>query len=219
MLSVEASTGGIFRSEWYLDLAAGSPEFVRGVAAFATDAVLAVFAGMFVLVWWRARKGTASGMARALAAPVMTVLAYGVSEVVKNVWREDRPCRGLGEHVTIVACPEYGDWSFPSNHATLAGAAAIGIWWSMRSLGWIALGTAVLAAGSRVFVGVHYPHDVLAGLLLGGAVCWGAPVFARLLVPVVVNLRGRPALGWLLGRPLPGQGGDEAPTVLLPRVR
>lgn len=40
------------------------------------------------------------------------------------------------------------------------------------------LPVAVLAAFSRVFVGVHYPHDVVAGFLLGALVAW---VLLRLL--------------------------------------
>ncbi|WP_158846022.1 phosphatase PAP2 family protein [Saccharothrix deserti] len=179
---------------WYLDvvdLAAASPEFVRSFAAFATEAVLGVFAVLFAVVWWRARHGPPEPRHRAFLAPVMTVLAYSVSETVKVAWREDRPCRVLGEVATVVSCPEVGDWSFPSNHSTVAGAAAVAVLWSSRALGALALTVALMAAASRVFVGVHYPHDVVAGLLLGAAVAALLPLLTRLTTSLT-RRRGQP---------------------------
>ncbi|HYH31282.1 MAG TPA: phosphatase PAP2 family protein, partial [Pseudonocardia sp.] len=124
-------------AQWYLDVAglgAGSPEVVQVVSAFATEAVIGVFAVLFGVLWWRARRGCAAKVARAVLAPVVTALAWVASEAVKDLWQEDRPCRALGEVATIVACPEFGDWSFPSNHATIAGAAAVAVLWSSRLL-------------------------------------------------------------------------------------
>lgn len=82
------------------------------------------------------------------------------------VVREDRPCQSL--HVkTLEACPAPGDWSFPSNHTVIAAAAAVALLYVSRRLGTIALLGACLMAVSRVWVGAHYPHDVIAGVLVG----------------------------------------------------
>jgi membrane-associated phospholipid phosphatase len=208
--------------EWYRDVvevAAGSSESIRVVAEFATEAVLVVFAGMFVAAWWRARTGPPLPVARALLAPVVTMLAYLLSEVTKGLWQEERPCRTLGDLATIATCPEYGDWSFPSNHATIAGAAAVAIAWSGARLGWFAVGVALFAAASRVFVGVHYPHDVVAGLVLGAVVALSVPVLARVLKPVVADARTRPRAAWLVGSGAPATETGEAPTVRLRRPR
>lgn len=175
-------------ARWYLDVvevATASPPFLREFAAFGTEAVLGLFAVLFAVVWWRARHGPPAALHRALLAPAVTVLAYVVSECVKAVWQEDRPCRVLGRVATVAPCPEFGDWSFPSNHATLAGAAAVAILWSRPVLGALALVTALLTAASRVFVGVHYPHDVLAGLMLGAAVAALLPLLTRVTTAVV----------------------------------
>ncbi|WP_084176274.1 phosphatase PAP2 family protein [Actinokineospora spheciospongiae] len=209
-------------AEWYLDVAglgAGSPGVVRVVGAIATEAVVGVFAVVFVVLWWRARRGSAAGVARAVLAPVVTVLAYAASEVIKDLWQEDRPCRVFGEVATIVACPEFGDWSFPSNHATIAGAAAVAILWSSLPLGCLAFGAALLTAGSRVFVGVHYPHDVLAGLLIGAAIAAVLPLSARAVTPVIARLRAHPGGAVLLGRGPQGLPWDDAPTITLPRAQ
>ncbi|HEY4421727.1 MAG TPA: phosphatase PAP2 family protein, partial [Pseudonocardia sp.] len=70
---------------------------------------------------------------------------------------------------------------------------------------------------SRVVVGVHYPHDVIAGLILGAMVALVLPVPARLLAPTVAQARKRPRAAWLLGRPAAAR--DDAPTVRRHRPR
>src|SRR5699024_6016969 len=62
------------------------------------------------------------------------------------------------------------DWSFTSNHAPIAGAAAAAIVLTWYRMAFPAALIAVMEAFSRVFVGAHYPHDVTAGLLLGATV-------------------------------------------------
>jgi membrane-associated phospholipid phosphatase len=76
---------------------------------------------------------------------------------------------------------------------------------------------ALFAAASRVVVGVHYPHDVIAGLVLGAMVALILPVPARLLAPVVAELRKRRRAAWLVGRPAAEP--VDAPTVPLHRPR
>jgi membrane-associated phospholipid phosphatase len=203
-------------ADWYrriVESAAASPEAIRVLAGFATEAVVVVLAGMFVAAWWRARTGTALPMARVLLAPVVTMTAYLLSETAKELWQAERPCRTLGDLVTIAACPEYGDWSFPSNHATIAGAAAIAVVWSGARLGFLAAVVALFAAASRVFLGVHYPHDVIAGLVLGALVALFLPLPARLLAPAIAGARTRPRAAWLVGDGAPASG-DEPPVRL-----
>ncbi|MCP2247216.1 phosphatase PAP2 family protein [Lentzea aerocolonigenes] len=131
-----------------------------------TDAVLGVFALMFLALWFQHRL-------RAVLAGAGVVVAYAVSEVVKLVVQEERPCRTAP---SLAPCPEPGDWSFPSNHSVIAGASAMAIWALHRTWGWVAAVCALAAAASRVIVGVHYVHDVLAGLALGALVSWGIAV-------------------------------------------
>lgn len=109
-------------------------------------------------------------MALAILAPFVTALAYVASELVKSTVDEERPCRAVaGAAASLVTCPATGDWSFPSNHATIAGAAAVALALAVRKLVPLTVALALLMAFSRVFVGVHYPHDVAMGLLLGAS--------------------------------------------------
>ncbi|MFF2198930.1 phosphatase PAP2 family protein [Streptomyces sp. NPDC058145] len=166
------------------DLAQHSPGWLDSAVTVWSAYGLAVFAVLMVLGWWRARRTGAAAAVTALAVPVVVVLAYGVDAVLKLVVREDRPCRSLPVR-TLEACPAPGDWSFPSNHAAIAAAAAVALLFVSRRLGAVACGAAVAMAVSRVWVGVHYPHDVVTGLVVGG-------LAALVLVPVVRH--GSPAL-------------------------
>ncbi|WP_067180794.1 phosphatase PAP2 family protein [Microtetraspora niveoalba] len=170
-----------------VDFAGRTPHWFQVIADVGTDAVLFVFAALFLGAWWRARRRDDRTMALALLAPVAMVTAYVFSEVIKTFIREDRPCRIVSGVTTIAECPPLGDWSLPSNHSTLvaAAAAALVVAWR-RTLPYVTI-LAVLGAFSRVFVGVHFPHDVLAGMLLGAV---AAPLLMLVLAMPVTSIAG-----------------------------
>ncbi|MEU4765723.1 phosphatase PAP2 family protein [Actinosynnema sp. NPDC023794] len=197
--------GGTTRSgsdlyDGIVEVAGATPEWVRGIFSWYADVGLLILGALFALTWWRARgRNDSEATAVALLAPAATVVAYVVSEVLKTLVDADRPCRALPVDAIIERCPEAGDWSFPSNHATIASAVAVGLAIAWRALlPWVAA-MALLMAFSRVFVGVHYPRDVIVGLLLGAAVAWSV---LRLVTPRVTALVLRsgdhPGLGRLL---------------------
>ncbi|WP_181449696.1 phosphatase PAP2 family protein [Streptomyces cyaneus] len=165
------------------DFARDTPTWVQHTAEIWTEAGLLLFATLFVTTWWRARRDSTRAFAIAALAPLATAVAYVCSEVLKSVVTQERPCRAIPEAVTpLSTCPPPGDWSFPSNHAAIAGAAAVTLALTGRALLWLTAPLALLMAFSRVFVGVHYPHDVAAGL-----------VFGALVAMAVVRLTTRPA--------------------------
>ncbi|MET8788058.1 MULTISPECIES: phosphatase PAP2 family protein [unclassified Streptomyces] len=155
-----------------------SPDwFDDTVSVWSTYGLLA-FAVLAVIGWWRARRGSPAAAVTALAAPVVVVVAYGADMILKMAVGEVRPCQSL--HVkTLEACPAPGDWSFPSNHAVIAAAAAMALVFVSRPLGVVASVAVVAMAASRVWVGAHYPHDVLAGVAVGGVVALVVTLAAR----------------------------------------
>ncbi|MBM0231569.1 phosphatase PAP2 family protein, partial [Micromonospora sp. STR1_7] len=169
-------------AEWYrdvVDAAASSPDPLQWFVGHATEGVILLLGALLLVAALSRLSGGPRDRALALVAPVPTLLAYASSEWLKTVVDEDRPCRTVGQAI-LAACPPPGDWSFPSNHSTIAGAVAVTTLLLSRRLGLIALPLAALAAFSRVFVGVHYPHDVAAGVLLGA-------LFAALLTPLLAR--------------------------------
>ncbi|MFD3543009.1 phosphatase PAP2 family protein [Streptomyces sp. NPDC058662] len=161
-------------SDLYRDVtsfAHSTPSWVQTASEVWTEYGLLVFGALFVAVWWRSRsrRDPRTVALAVLAAPV-TALAYVVSEAAKSTVDQDRPCRAVtGAAVALIECPAYGDWSFPSNHSAIAGAAAVALALAVRRLALLTVPLALLMAFSRVFVGVHYPHDVAMGLLLGAS--------------------------------------------------
>jgi len=128
-----------------------------------------LFAVLLLAGWWRARAAADPvRVASALWAPLGMLLAIGVNQPVGNAVGERRPYDVL-QHV-LVLVPRSTDFSFPSDHAVMAGAVAAGLWWVDRRLGLVAGLAAVAMAFARVYVGAHYPLDVVAGLALGAVV-------------------------------------------------
>jgi undecaprenyl-diphosphatase len=160
--------------------AAGSP--LAGIAGLVADkgllVLLAVTAGLALYTWLRDRPG----FGLLAAAGVGTVAAYATSEIVKLLVTEERPCRAV-DIDTVLACPVPGDWSWPSNHATIAGALAVACLLVVPRLWPVVLPVALAVAGARVAAGVHYVHDVASGLALG--------VVVTCLVALVVHTGGQ----------------------------
>ncbi|MGW6705764.1 phosphatase PAP2 family protein [Streptomyces sp. NPDC054956] len=153
------------------DFAHSTPAWVQSAFEVWTEYGLFVFGALFVAVWWRSRRRDAPrAVALAVLAPLVTALAYVASELVKSSVDEERPCRAVaGAAASLITCPATGDWSFPSNHSAIAGAAAVALALALPRLALLTVPLALLMAFSRVFVGVHYPHDVAMGLLLGAS--------------------------------------------------
>lgn len=137
-----------------------------GIGAL-TLVALGLLGGLWLLVAIRLLRGRDRRRLRRFAlASAAVPLAYGASEGIKLLVAQGRPCWSSG---IAADCPPAGDWSFPSNHATVAFALAtvIALAAERRVAIWLALAIAVVAAAARVLEGVHYAHDVAAGALLG----------------------------------------------------
>ena len=79
------------------------------------------------------------------------------------------------------------DSSFPSNSVAAVFGIAFGVWGVNRKLGWIAIGAASLYALARVYSGVHYPLDVLAGAAIAIPVTIIVFKMRDLLMPILVG--------------------------------
>ena len=136
-----------------------------------------IFAVLVLLAWRSARQSP--NAPRAVAATAWaafgTVAAVGINQIiVANVHRA-RPYAVLSGIETLVARTH--DPSFPSDHALTAGAATAGLWIiahyttkTVRVIAIIASLLSLLVAFSRVYVGAHYPSDVIVGLAVGAAI-------------------------------------------------
>lgn len=161
---------------------------------------LVVFAALLLVGLWRRRSLSDGHLAVAVWAGLGTLVAVGVNQPVASLVAERRPY--AAHPAVLVLVDRTTDWSFPSDHSVMAGAAAMGLFLVSRRLGAVTAVAAVLMAAVRVYVGAHYPHDVVAGVALGAVVVG----FGWLLV--------RRPLTWLVhhGRSLPVVDRVLAPT-------
>jgi len=122
-------------------------------------------AGTLGLPWVLA--GAAVDHAEAVViAAALGALAAGL---VKRLVARDRPA-----HLPLLVRP-LRSGSFPSGHAASSAAAACVLLAVAPGLAPIWIAMAVTMAASRVYVGVHYPTDVLAGVGVG-VLTWALPI-------------------------------------------
>ena len=153
---------------------------------------IALFALLLVIGYWQARRRGPAAVAAAFWAVAGTALAEAVAQPVNHAAAEARPWQSL-PHALILA-GHSADFSFPSDHAVLAGAVTAGLLIYSRRLGLICAAAAVALCFARVYIGAHYPQDVAAGLLLGAAV--------MALSYLIVRLPLRWLVQWLSRTPL-----------------
>jgi undecaprenyl-diphosphatase len=125
------------------------------------------------------------------------VLAIGVAAValsdqganlLKAVFQRVRPCHVLTDVHLLAGCTR--SFSLPSNHASNMFAIASVGWLTFRRWRWTLPVLAASVAYSRVYLGVHYPSDVVAGMLWGAVAGWASTQLAVHAVP-----------GWFATRP------------------
>jgi undecaprenyl-diphosphatase len=119
---------------------------------------------VFALVLICFKKTRYCGFVILLAMGLDTLLAEGV---VKNIVCRVRPCNLVNDVDMVVNKPT--SYSFPSNHSASSFAAATAILLSARKKLWAvpAFIFAILVAFSRIYLFVHFPSDIFAGMIFG----------------------------------------------------
>jgi undecaprenyl-diphosphatase len=164
------------------------------------DSVLAGFAswgvtlfGVSVFALWLFDRPGRPGIYRRACAAGLSAAAVGLlaNQVISHAWHRLRPYEAH-PHGVIPLISASHDPSFPSDHATAAFAIAFGILFVAYRAGLVFLGWATLIALSRVLVGVHYPTDVLASLVVGlGAGFLCARILMDPVLDPLISLAGR----------------------------
>ncbi|MFD5427777.1 phosphatase PAP2 family protein [Streptomyces sp. NPDC127084] len=174
-------------------LARSAPPWFNRAMEFAGEygIIIALVLLMLWCCWTVRRLGDERESVSALAALVWTPFAAGAALLVNMPIRDfvERP-RPFAEHqgIQVLARGETG-FSFVSDHATLAMALGVGLFMAHRRIGFAAIGLALVEGYCRVYLGGHYPTDVVGGFALGTAVTLlFAPLALALLTPPLTAL-------------------------------
>ncbi|MFJ8083305.1 phosphatase PAP2 family protein [Streptomyces sp. NPDC096205] len=171
--------------------------------------------------WWTGRRRAdadeaASSAAALLWAPLAAGIAVLVNVPIRGFVERPRPFRDHQGLEVLVSGKD--DFSFVSDHATLTMAMAVALFVANRRFGLVGIGLALLEGFCRVYMGVHYPTDVIGGFALGTAVALLlSPLAMALLTPLTRAIGRSPRAGWLIrsrssqkGAVLPGTRTEPA---------
>ncbi|MFM0758105.1 phosphatase PAP2 family protein [Paraburkholderia strydomiana] len=178
-----------------------TPAWLVGIAIPVADYVIYLIPLLLAAIWlW----GNEAQRSLAIRACLVAMLGVGANQLIGLVWQHPRPFMiGLG-HTFLPHAP---DSSFPSDHATVfAGIALTLLLGGARWLGGLTLLAGVMVAWARVFLGVHFPLDMLGAVVVAGvayfllAPLWdlGGAAVTRWAIALYRKLLARPIdLGWL----------------------
>ncbi|HRP02318.1 MAG TPA: phosphatase PAP2 family protein [Candidatus Kapabacteria bacterium] len=128
--------------------------------------------------WYLFFKSGKVGKITAISLIITILVADQVSSSLIKEWvGRIRPCHDLDSVRLLVNCG--GGKSFPSSHAVNNFAAAFVITHYFRKNFTLFFGIAFLMAFSRVYIGVHYPFDILCGSILG--------IFVAFIVTYIID--------------------------------
>jgi len=138
------------------------------VTAFA-ELAIPLYAAALIALWFLARPyGDRRWKQACISGFAAAGIAMTTNQVISHLWERPRPFTAHPALTHLLSAPSV-DPSFPSDHAAVAIAIAFAVLAFSRRAGLLFLAAATLIAISRVALGMHYPSDVLAGMLIGWA--------------------------------------------------
>ncbi|MFE0525177.1 phosphatase PAP2 family protein [Streptomyces sp. NPDC058954] len=186
--------------------------FDRGMEFVGEYGLLLAMVLLVLWCWWSVRRRGAEDAASSVAALVWTPIAAGIAVLVNVPIRGfvERPRPFLEHQGLDVLVSGKTDYSFVSDHATITMAIGVGLFVANRRFGIAGIALALLEGFCRVYMGVHYPTDVVGGFALGTAVALLlSPLAMALLTPLMKAVEGSAWGGWVVrSRRRPGTGRD-----------
>lgn len=177
---------------WLGQFAARSVPLDHFVRDIADSALLkgGVFMAYFWWLWFRTTGDVAARRERVLVSIAGALGAVALSRLAQRLCAfHPRPLHAADPAFVLpfgVDPSTLSHWnSFPSDHAALFFALSLAIWYESRRAGLLAMAwTLIVICLPRVYLGFHYPSDIIGGIALGAATMLGTrALFARHSLP------------------------------------
>lgn len=142
--------------------------FTLALAIFSAEHLIWAAPLLIGIGWLRGGEATRKTMLIATASGLLGLL---INQLIGLVWSHPRPFMiGLG-HTLI---PHVADSSFPSDHLTLWWAIAFSFLWqrNLRIAGKALAVLGILIAWARIYLGVHFPFDMLGAIAVATLSAW-----------------------------------------------
>jgi len=133
------------------------------VMPFVTDKSYLIFLPLFLLFLFKDREKAFIAL---ILGIVSLLIADWSANILKHYFERIRPCNALDGVRLLAGCGK--SFSMPSNHSVNAFAFISPLYMLLKNrMRYAFIAIAILVGFSRVYVGVHYPSDTIAGALLG----------------------------------------------------
>jgi len=164
---------------------AGHHAFIDSSFAFFAQYALELYIILFIIAWLTLPKSEIEQRHTLVIMGLAGVLGLIINVIVSNIYFRPRPFMVLPKGTFTLLIPHSPDASFPSDHTTGSFGFAAASWGKAPK--WITSSFTILAvlnAIARLYVGVHWPTDIIAGMIIGtlsGRLLWK---FSTLVQPV-----------------------------------
>lgn len=153
---------------------AGKWVCLDNLAIFFAKYFVYILVILVVIIFWKKWKIISQSLLAAILA------RWGIVELIRFLWPRPRP---FINHAVNLLFP-YIEPSFPSGHAAFTFALATVIYYCNKKAGILFFIAGFLISLSRVFAGIHWPSDILAGAIVGIFSGWLVVKLTKKFIPL-----------------------------------